>query len=175
MGEEIKRITYPEPKNFKFILRYYKTKIDKYIKAFGNRDMLRTHAKDISKLLVGDINDYEMAIYDRLPTTEDVKCTRCKSIIHKQKDLVMRDNKSFCPNCGLIRLTYIRKDITDYSAKYYDGKTQAYLSVNSIIVHKDLYNKALMSVLGKFKSRLEKYINGDLDAIEKSEDMKENN
>ena len=170
-----KRITYPEPRNLKYILRYYKTKIDKYIKASGNKDMLKIYAKEISKLLVGDINDYEIAIYDKLTNIEEVKCSRCNKVIRKSYILMTeKDNLSFCSNCGLIRLIYDRSDITDYTYNNADLINKLrYIVLDDIIVYEDLYNRAIMSVIGKLKNRLEKYINGDITAIEKSEELTE--
>ena len=171
--DDKKRIVYPEPINLKFILRYYSTKVDKYIKNNGNKDILKTHSREFAKLLVGDINDYEITIVDKLTTVNETMCSRCNRILRKSLVSFERDNLTFCPKCGLIRLIYNRSDIMNYISST-ESNSYQYLTLDTnIIIHKDLYNKAVMSVIGKLKNRLEKYINGDITAIEKSEELTE--
>lgn len=174
---EKKKVVYPEPENLNFVLRYFKTKVDKYIRDNGNRDFLRIFAKDIARLMVGDINDYEIAIKNNANGSRDIKCSRCKHLVTKTGiTSLSKDNNSFCPNCGLIRLLYNRNDIYNYITNNRDLINELkYIEIDELIIYKDLYNRAVMSVQWKLRKRLEKYIAGDLDAIEKSEMMEENN
>ena len=172
--DDKKRIVYPEPINLKFILRYYSTKVDKYIKNNGNKDILKTHSREFAKLLVGDINDYEITIVDKLTNMIDFKCSRCGRILFRSSITGLdRDNLTFCPKCGLIRLVYNRSDIMNYISNNESNNYQYLILDTNLIIRKDLYNKAVMSVIGKLKNRLEKYINGDITAIEKSEELTE--